>query len=65
MATIRIGRAKPVILLALVTCLAGCGGGGVPQPAGLSRDEAEALNDAAEMLDGMNNGQDLSLPRQN
>ncbi|MFM7028104.1 MAG: hypothetical protein ACKOXK_05440 [Chakrabartia sp.] len=42
----------------LALLLANCGGGETPDPAGLSRDEAEALNDAAEMLDDVNNGQD-------
>jgi len=30
--------------------LAGCGGGDVPDPASLPRDEAQALNDASAML---------------
>ena len=36
-----------VLLMAL---LAGCGGGDVPDPASLPRDEAQALNDASAML---------------
>lgn len=62
MANLRADWSKSLMPLALAACLAGCDSGGVPQPAGLSRDEAEALNDAAEMLDGVNNGQDLPQP---
>ena len=39
----------PFTLGALVV-IAGCGGGDAPDPASLPRDEAQALNDAASML---------------
>lgn len=39
----------PFTLGALVV-IAGCGGGDSPDPASLPRDEAQALNDAASML---------------
>lgn len=39
--------------------LAACGGGETPQPAALTRDEEQALQDAAAMLDEANNEQSL------
>ena len=39
--------------------LAGCGGGDAPDPASLPRDEAQALNDAAAML---NSREDAPAP---
>lgn len=40
-----------IALMIMATALvSGCGGGDVPDPASLPRDEAQALNDAAEML---------------
>ena len=39
----------PFTLGALVV-IAGCGGGDAPDPASLPRDEAQALNDAASLL---------------
>jgi hypothetical protein len=46
---------RPVLALLLLALMAGCGGGDVPDPASLPRDEAQALNDASAML---NNRQD-------
>jgi hypothetical protein len=40
--------------------LASCGGGETPQPGALTRDEEQALEDAASMLDDANNEQALS-----
>ena len=56
-------RITQALAMASALCLTSCGGGETPQPAGLSRDESDALNDAAEMLDAANNGQ--ALPPQN
>ncbi len=39
--------------------LAGCGGGEAPAPGGVTQSEAQALDDAAEMLDKANNAADL------
>jgi hypothetical protein len=43
-------RRVPALLL-LVACLAACDGAGADAPGGVSAGEAEALEDAAEMLD--------------
>jgi hypothetical protein len=40
-----------LILIALVPALAACEGGGADAPGGVSPGEAEALEDAADMLD--------------
>lgn len=39
--------------------MAGCGGGEAPAPGGVTQSEAQALDDAAEMLDKANNAADL------
>jgi hypothetical protein len=41
---------RPMLALLLLALMAGCGGGDVPDPASLPRDEAQALNDASAML---------------
>lgn len=43
----------------LLLLLAACGGGETPQPGALTRDEEQALEDAASMLDDANNAQAL------
>ena len=47
----------PVALLALTAC----GGGDTPEPGALAPNEAEALNDAADMLNSRT-GADSALP---
>lgn len=39
--------------------LVGCGGGEEPAPGGVTQNEKQALDDAAEMLDKANNASDL------
>lgn len=51
---------KPIMMAALLPLLlAGCGGGEAPAPGGVTQSEAQALDDAAEMLDKANNAADL------
>jgi hypothetical protein len=40
-----------LLVAALVPALAACDGGGADAPGGVSKGEAEALEDAADMLD--------------
>ena len=44
---------KPIMMAALLPLLlAGCGGGEAPAPGGVTQSEAQALDDAAEILLG-------------
>lgn len=48
----KIGSAQTLFLLASATLLAGCGpSASDPGPGGVSVEEAQALNEAADMLD--------------
>jgi len=53
-------RKSTLITALLPLLLAGCGGGEAPAPGGVTQSEAQALDDAAEMLDKANNAVDLT-----
>lgn len=52
-------RQSRLMAALLPLLLAGCGGGEAPAPGGVTQSEAQALDDAAEMLDKANNAADL------
>jgi ABC-type glycerol-3-phosphate transport system substrate-binding protein len=45
------GAARTIVASAMALLLAGCGARDEPDPSGITPSEAEALNDAAAMLD--------------
>ena len=52
-------RVSRMGIVAAMLALVGCGGGEQPAPGALTRDEKQALEDAASMLDAANNEQTL------